>query len=172
MIDFILRPVKSSDAHDFVAILNNKIMLRYLRNLIPHPYTLADGQSFVEICKNADPKKEMNHIIEVDGKVAGIVGLMGKEDVYCKNVELGYWLDVPYWGKGIMTKAARQMCQWGFNNLDIHRIEAHAFSPNIGSCRVLERVGFVLEGVSRQNVYKNGEYLNSNLYALLREDLK
>jgi len=91
-------------------------------------------------------------------------------DVYRRSAELGYWLGEPFWGRGIMTAAVETMCREGFAAWDIVRIHAEAFARNAASRRVLEKAGFALEGTLRRSVYKNGEMLDSCIYALVREE--
>ena len=76
----------------------------------------------------------------------------------------------PFWGRGIMTAAVETMCREGFAAWDIVRIHAEAFARNAASRRVLEKAGFALEGTLRRSVYKNGEMLDSCIYALVREE--
>lgn len=107
---------------------------------------------------------------EVDGEAAGSIGLFLGSDVYRRSAELGYWLGEPFWGRGIMTAAVETMCREGFAAWDIVRIHAEAFARNAASRRVLEKAGFALEGTLRRSVYKNGEMLDSCIYALVREE--
>ena len=101
---------------------------------------------------------------------AGSIGLFLGSDVYRRSAELGYWLGEPFWGRGIMTAAVETMCREGFAAWDIVRIHAEAFARNAASRRVLEKAGFALEGTLRRSVYKNGEMLDSCIYALVREE--
>ena len=106
----------------------------------------------------------------VNGEAVGSITVMLNDDVYCKSAELGYWLGEPFWGRGIMTAAVETMCREGFAAWDIVRIHAEAFARNAASRRVLEKAGFALEGTLRRSVYKNGEMLDSCIYALVREE--
>ena len=68
-----------------------------------------------------------------------------------------------------MTRAVAQICKEGFAAFDLVRIYAEPFSRNIASRRVLEKNGFVLEGVLRKSVCKEGRILDSCVYALIQE---
>ena len=70
-----------------------------------------------------------------------------------------------------MTAAVGQICREAFQRLDIVRIHAEPYARNGASRRVLEKAGFTLEGTLRQSVCKNGEMLDSCIYALLKEEL-
>jgi ribosomal-protein-alanine N-acetyltransferase len=82
---------------------------------------------------------------------------------------LGYWLAQPYWGRGIISAAAVQICAQAFEELDIIRIFAEPFAYNAASRKVLEKAGFVLEGVMKQAAVKNGQVIDYCMYALLKE---
>ena len=67
---------------------------------------------------------------------------------------MGYWLAEPFWGKGIITEAIKQMIDYGFKNFDINRIFARPFGTNIASQKVLEKTGFKLEAKFEKTFYK------------------
>ncbi len=84
--------------------------------------------------------------------------------------ELGYWVGVPYWGRGYATEAAAAVVEFGFRVLALERIWARAFARNPASSRVLEKIGMAHEGTQRKGIRKNDELLDTQLYAILRED--
>ncbi len=170
-MDFTLREWRQSDAADVVRYANNDKIARNLRDVFPHPYTLADAENFINSCLEADEICQLFRAITVDGHAVGSVGLLLGRDVYQKNAELGYWLAEDFWGRGIMTQTVRQFCREGFSRWDIQRIYAEPFAYNIASRRVLEKAGFTLEGIMRQGVFKRGQVCDSCMYALLRESL-
>ena len=172
-MDFILRPWRREDAPDVARYADNDRIARNLRDVFPHPYTLADAQGFVNSCVEGDETKQLCRTIEVDGCAAGSIALLRGSDVYRRNAELGYWLAEDYWGKGIMTRAVRQICREGFVQWpDVVRIYAEPFACNAGSRQVLEKAGFSLEGVLRRSVFKRGEVGDSCIYALLRAEIQ
>ena len=170
-MDFILRPWRREDAAAVAEYANNEKIARNLRDVFPYPYTLADAESFVDSCLGADGSCQLFRAIEVEGRAAGSIALCRGSDVYVRTAELGYWLAEDYWGRGIMTRAVQQICEEGFTRWDdLVRIYAEPFAHNAGSCRVLEKAGFTLEGVLRQSVFKRNEVCDSCMYALLREE--
>lgn len=88
------------------------------------------------------------------------------------NLEIGYWLDEKYWGKGIMTEAIKMLVEFVFKNTDIIRIYAEPFARNIGSRRSLEKAGFSIEAELKCNIVKNGSIENSCIYSILKEDIE
>jgi ribosomal-protein-alanine N-acetyltransferase len=87
-----------------------------------------------------------------------------------RRVDIGYNMDVPYWGQGYTTEAAHAVVRWCFENLDLHRVQADCTEGNIGSERVLEKVGFTLEGIWRENTFEHGRFVNIKQYGLLRRE--
>ncbi|HWH67903.1 MAG TPA: GNAT family protein, partial [Candidatus Sulfotelmatobacter sp.] len=91
-------------------------------------------------------------------------------DVYSKTADFGYWLGEPFWGRGIMTTAARRMVDYIFTHFDIVRIHAGIFEWNGASMRVLEKAGFRKECVFEQSVFKDGQVIDEHRYSLLKRD--
>ena len=80
---------------------------------------------------------------------------------------LGYWLGKAFTGHGYMTEAVRAAVEYGFNKLDLHRIEAASIPENVSSIRVLERAGFEREGYMRSYIRIDGEWQDHLLFARL-----
>ena len=167
--DILLRQIKKKDCKSITFLANNKKIADNLRDVFPHPYTLEDAKSFIDFAT----QKSLDHrfAIEYLDEFIGLIGLHAKEDVYAHNFEIGYWLGEPYWGKSIMSKSIKMICDYGFEKLKCHRIYAGVFEYNIGSMMALEKNGFVNEGISRQSIFKNGKYWNEHRYGLLKADL-
>ena len=165
MTSFVLRPWRRADIEAVAEAADNPNIAANLRNIFPSPYTLADAKWFVEDCIAQGETRQLMRAIAVNGRAAGSISVARKNDVYEKSAELGYWLAEDYWGRGIMTEAVRQICREAFDRFDILRIFAEPFAENLGSRRVLEKVGFVCEGTMRMGVYKNGRVQSYCMYA-------
>ncbi|ARU59941.1 alanine acetyltransferase [Tumebacillus avium] len=85
---------------------------------------------------------------------------------------IGYYLDQHQNGKGYTSEAVRQTVEYGFQELNLHRIEAGVMPHNLGSIRVLEKAGFVKEGIARQNVLINGKWEDHQVLAIINENYK
>lgn len=164
---FELRKWDLSDAQSIALYANNKNIADFLRNAFPHPYTVADAVSYIHRFKDDTPER-ICCAISIEGMAVGSIGVFAREDVYSKSAEIGYWLGEPFWNKGIMSEAIRRMCTLAFETLPIVRIYAEPFAHNIGSCRALEKAGFMLEGVLKNSIYKNNQLYDSCIYALLK----
>ncbi len=84
--------------------------------------------------------------------------------------EIGYDLRPAYWGQGIMTEAVSAIIQFGFETMQLNRIEADVTVGNDASARVLQKLGFQEEGLLRQRVYFGNTYHDTRFFSLLRAD--
>lgn len=159
-----LRQWDISDLDSLVKYANNPNIAKNLTNGFPHPYTEENGKKFIEIATSNAPTTIF--AIEVNGEACGGIGLHLQSDIQQKNAELGYWLAEPFWGNGIITKAIKEITDYGFKTFNINRIYARPFGTNIASQKVLEKCGFVLEGRFDKTLFKNGEYLDELIYAI------
>lgn len=161
-----LRQFSISDAPRLAELANNPKISINLRDAFPSPYTLDNAQNFIAMCSAYQPAQVF--AIEYNDEYVGNIGLHPGSDVYCKTAEIGYFLGEPYWNKGIMTEAVKQMVKYGFENLDIVRIHTGIFEYNIASQRVLEKCGFKKEAVFEKAVFKNDQLWDEVRYAILK----
>ena len=166
-----IRRWELSDARDLATALSNKKIQDNLRDGLPYPYTEQDGKEFISAMLAANENDTFAFAITVNGKVIGSIGAFRQGNIHRQTAELGYYIAEEYWGKGIMTEAVRQLCDYVFSNTDIIRIYAEPFAYNIGSCRVLEKAGFQYEGTLRSNALKNGNVFDMKMYSKLKTDL-
>ncbi len=165
-IEFKIRAWNKDDLNSLVKYANNWNVAKNLTNLFPNPYTVKDGISFIDFATKDDPI----HIfaIDINGEAIGGIGIHPQSDIFCKNAELGYWIGEPFWGQKIISKAIKQMVDFGFSTYAIDRIFARPFGTNVSSQKVLEKNNFILEGRYEKILYKNGEYLDELVYAIRR----
>ena len=88
--------------------------------------------------------------------------------LYPHEADLGYAIMPQAQGKGIASEALRAVCDYAFNQTGVKAINAYVLADNGGSVRVLEKAGFQLEGVLRQNAVKDGRVLDMKMYARCR----
>lgn len=109
--------------------------------------------------------------IVVEGAVAGGIGYSRRTDVERISAEVGYWLGVSYWGRGIATGAVKSLTALAFAAApELRRLYAVPYASNPASARVLEKAGWRLEGRLRESVIKDGVVLDQWLYAVLRAE--
>ena len=167
-----IRKWELSDAKDLAAALSNKKVQDNLRDGLPYPYTEQDGKEFISAMLSADENETFAFAITVNNMVIGSIGIFRQGNIHRQTAELGYYIAEEYWGKGIMTEAVKQICEYVFANSDIIRIYAEPFAYNIASCRALEKAGFQYEGTLRSNAVKNGKVIDIKMYSLLKEEIK
>ena len=86
--------------------------------------------------------------------------------------EVGYIVNPNYWGKGIATEVASLLIDFGFNELNMHRIYATCDPRNIGSAKVLDKVGMTREGRIRDDLLIKDGWRDSLLYSILENEWK
>ncbi|WP_411679439.1 GNAT family N-acetyltransferase [Clostridium thailandense] len=168
-MECIIRSWRIKDAKDLAKILNNKKILDNLRDGLPYPYTVRDAENFISAMLDADKNSTYAFAITINDKVIGSIGVFRKDNIHSKTAEMGYYIAEEYWGQGIGTSAVKQVCKYIFGNTDIIRIFAEPFDYNLGSCRILEKSGFLYEGTLRKNAVKNGVVLDMKLYSIIKE---
>jgi RimJ/RimL family protein N-acetyltransferase len=155
------------DLDNLVRFADNEKIAANLTDAFPHPYTREAGISYITAFGSEIPQRVF--AIAVNGIACGSIGVFPQTDVHRKNAEMGYWLAEEYWGKGIMTEAARQVIEHGFKTFDITRIFARPYAYNEASCRVLEKAGMKLEARFSGTIFKNGRFVDEIFYAIRRE---
>jgi len=163
-MNFELRSWKNTDLNSLLKYANNYNIAKFMTNQFPHPYTTDKGRIFIDYASAANPL--LIFAIDINGEAAGGIGIHPQQDIHSKNAELGYWLGEPFWGKGVVTNAVKQMVKYGFETFDINRIFARPFGTNIASRKVLMNAGFILEGKFEKTIYKNEEFIDELIYAV------
>jgi [ribosomal protein S5]-alanine N-acetyltransferase len=166
----VLRPFALSDAPDVQRLCNVRdIALNTL--LIPHPYPDGMAEQWISSQPENFAKGEVVTFAITLGEGGELVGAIGMRiQLESDRAEIGYWIGVPYWGRGFATEAARAVIEYGFERLRLNRIFGEHFTRNAPSGRVLQKAGMRHEGTLRQAHKKWGEYLDTELYAILRGD--
>ena len=84
---------------------------------------------------------------------------------------LGLTIGEPeYWGEGIATEATKLLIKYAFEELNLYKLDAFIYEPNIASFRCAEKNGFKRVATLEKDIYVDGKYLNTYLYSLLKED--
>ena len=162
-----LRPWQKNDRSILAALANNISIWNNVRDRLPHPYTLQHARAFIKYCKKQDPPHVL--AIDVNGHLAGCIGLELQDDIFRISAELGYWIGEPYWGRGVATEAVKQMLEYVFEAFPVlSRIYAKVFEYNKASMKVLERNGFHLESVQKRSVIKNNEIIDEFVWVKFR----
>jgi [ribosomal protein S5]-alanine N-acetyltransferase len=162
----LLRPWRFGDEASLVKHADNRKIWENVRDHFPFPYTMIDAQRWV---LHASTHLHDNvFAIVINGSAVGSIGLVPKEDVYRKSMELGYWLGEEFWGRGIISEAIGAVTNYGFNQFDIVRIYADVFEWNAASVRVLEKNHYEYEARLKKAIVKDGKIGDVLLYAKIK----
>jgi [ribosomal protein S5]-alanine N-acetyltransferase len=162
-----IRPWNDGDIEALVKYGSNRKIWLNMRDGFPHPYTVEKAKKFIESVGNQNPTTIF--AIATAEEAIGSIGIFPNQDVHHLTAEMGYWLAEPYWGKGIMTETVLKLTEYAFEQFGLVRIYAEPYAHNTGSCRVLEKAGFELEGRLRSSVIKDGQIMDQFLYAKVKD---
>lgn len=169
----ILRKIQKSDAADmFKNYCNDEDVAKFL------PWythgSLKNTKKYVKslIKKARKNKGHTFHWVIVLKETNEVVGAIefGKYDDVNLNCELGYCSSKSCWNKGIMTEAAAAAVKYMFESTNIERIYAIHAVENIGSGRVMQKIGMTKEGTLRHARICKGKFLDFDTYAIIRSD--
>ena len=158
-----VRPWASTDADSLQRHANNPNVSMHLRDRFPCPYELQHATTF--LARVAEQPVATAWAIDVDGEAVGGIGIEMHSDVERVSAEIGYWLTERLWGRGIITEVVKAVTAEAFKRFDITRLYAVAFSDHAASIRVLEKCGYVKEGLMKQSAIKHGKIRDQYLYA-------
>ncbi|MEI4801837.1 GNAT family protein [Bacillus sp. NPDC077411] len=165
-----LRPLTIEDADDVFEYASNSEIATYTV-WYPHE-TLQDSKMFVQSILDQYEKGEMAAYgieLKKEKKMIGTCGFIEYDKNHHK-AELAYALSPNYWGQGIATEAAKACIRYGFEILQLNRIEARCHASNVQSERVMKRLGMQYEGTLRKDMFVKGAYRDTKIYSILREE--
>jgi ribosomal-protein-alanine N-acetyltransferase len=166
----VLRQVYLRDAAPQYRFRSDPAAMKYMAR--PLASRIGEVEALILQTQKAFEDKEAVYwalSLKPDDLFVGTAGFwrMKKEDL---RAELGCQLLVEHQQKGYMTEALKAIIRFGFETLNLHSIEADSDPRNTASIRLLEKLGFKREALFRENVYFDGEFLDSAIYSLLRKE--
>lgn len=167
-----LRQMTEADIPAVFAVFSDPVVRRYLTRVAMT--TAAEARALIEGATAefaAGTALRLGLVLAEDDQVIGTGNLL-HFDWQSRRAEVGYALAQRHWGKGLATEAAAAMIDYGFETLDLHRIEAELDPRNGPSARVLERLGFAREGLLRERWIVDDEISDSLIMGLLRRDYR
>ena len=163
----ILSQPTVADTEDVILQMNSTSEISENTLTLPFPYHKQHADYWFQMAEFSFKKKEafIFGIREKENlKLIGAVGL--HLDVAHHKAEVGYWLGKSFWNNGYVSEALQEVLKFGFEELKLNKIYASHFHHNPASGKVLEKNGFVLEAELKQEILKNGKYLDLFRYAL------
>ncbi|UOE56124.1 GNAT family N-acetyltransferase [Cytobacillus oceanisediminis] len=157
----VLRKITLNDAEDMYLYASNEEVTRYV--------TWDTHSSLSDFINSFLPQYDAPWGIELkeNGKFIGTVHFVWWHPKH-NSAEIGYVLSKEYWGKGLITEAAKAIISFGLESMNLVRIQARCFLENEGSERVMEKLGMSFEGISRKVMYVKGEHKDLKVYSLLK----
>ncbi len=165
-----LRPAERDDIPLFVRWFADAEVTRYLATRAP--FSKAMEERWFESMLEEQGKKSYNFVICLlaDDRAIGTAGFhhLNYEDGHASfGISIG---EKAEWSKGYGTDALRAMCDFGFGQLRLERIELDVYAPNKRAQRSYDKAGFVREGVLRHAHFSDGEFKDIVRMALLRDE--
>lgn len=167
----VLREVATEDANDMFTYLSDKDVVKHMG--------LAPCQTVTDVC---DEINWYNSIIEEGtgirwgitlkdfGKIIGSCGFLNRVTKH-HRAEVGFELSKDYWGKGIASEALEAIIKFGYHHYQLERIEALIEPANLPSQKLVEKQGFIREGLLRHYEYTCGKFDDLYMYSILKGDL-
>lgn len=168
----LLRRINSNDAKKVLALRGNPDTMKY----IPRPLAKSTEDALAHIAMIEEKivsNTGINWGITIKGE-SNIIGIIGHYKISAENhrAEIGYMSLPEFNGKGYMSEAIKAVVTYGFEQMNLHSIEAIIDPENIASERVLQKNGFVKEAHILENEYWKEKFWDTVIYSLLRKNWK
>ncbi len=163
-----LRPITTNDTAKMVIWRNNPLILKTVFNSRPINQTehLAWFNSLIN-----NPKR-LEFIIEIV-ESGEAIGRIGFDNIDHFNQKAEYSISIgetTAWGKGYGSEASHLILEYGFNQLNLNKIYLKVFADNQPAVKLYEKMGFIVEGVLKKDVFKDGEFRDVLFMSIFRED--
>jgi [ribosomal protein S5]-alanine N-acetyltransferase len=168
----ILRELTEEDAPDMLTYLSNKQVVQHM-GLLPFQ-TVQDARDeigwYKEIWEEGSGIR-WGITLKDEGKVIGSCGFLNRHTKHFR-AEVGFELSQEHWGKGIAREALAAVVAHGFTSYDLERVEALIVPENLASQKLVEKLGFIREGLLRHYEYTCGQFDDLLMYSFLKAEYK
>jgi len=138
---------------------------------IPHPYSQQHARDWlIYDAERVAAGLAYSYAIRLSDTRELIGNVRINPDERHQRAEIGYWVGVPYWGKGYCTEAGREVIRFGFEEVGLNAITCGYFVGNTASQRVMQKLGIPFEGVRRQHYYRHEKFIDLAVGTMLRSD--
>lgn len=175
----ILRPFQMEDGQVMLEFMNDSEIRHFTGSDASDeeantPISEEESEQILEWYKTRNEKDDRLDLAIIDQTNLCVVGevVFNEYDEDTQSVNFRILIGEKGRGKGLGTEATELFIQYGFERMGLRRIELDVYSFNPRAEKVYQKVGFVLEGVKRENYIYNGEYFDTKLYAMLRSDFE
>ena len=154
----VLRAIEPADLPNYVRWINDPEVREFM--LWRAPMALAQEERWYEQHLQTDQKDEYGFAIDYEGQHIGGCGLH-RIDWRNRSAEFGIFIgEKGLWGQGLGSDATRTLIRFGFEEINLHRINLHVFADNARAIHIYESVGFVHEGRERDAYFRHGHFLD------------
>lgn len=162
-----LRQLSISDAKEFQKLRSNPLVMQFMDS--PMHVKLIDSEKFIQENIDMYANKKGLFWALTDKNTDQYLGDFSFWQIDHKNhrAEIGYTLNPNNWNKGVMTEAIEAIINFGFEQLNLHSIEANINPSNIASRQLLLKQNFTKEAYFKENYFFDGKYLDSEIYSLV-----
>ncbi|WP_207435734.1 GNAT family N-acetyltransferase [Sabulibacter ruber] len=163
----LLREFQEDDWHFTHLYESNEEVMRYQTSEVR---TSKESREYIQRCleEAKDVPRTLFDLAIVLQTTSMLIGRVGmKVDYDAEEAVLWYILNKTYWNKGYTSEAAAALMRFGFEELKLHRIWADCDPRNIGSYRIMEKLGMRREAHFKENIFIKGEWCDSYIYAIL-----
>lgn len=150
-----------------VTLVDNPNVVKTLSDRFPHPYTIEIARAWLATASTVG--RLQTWAITENGSLAGGISLTRREGAQKHSAGIAYWLGEPFWGRGVATQAVSQLLSLAFEDTTLVRIDTTVLAWNAASARVLEKNGFLQEGINRNGILKDGRLVDRLVYARISD---
>ncbi|MHB9031418.1 MAG: GNAT family N-acetyltransferase [Anaerolineae bacterium] len=166
----VLRPLEPGDAPRVSELAGQRPVAELTSN-IPHPYAPEMAEHWISIHLGHYRRGELATWAAAPADDPALIGAVTLHfDTPHNRAEASYWLGLPYWGQGYAAEAVAGALRYAFERRGLQKVTASVFADNQRSVRVMEKLGFTLEGRQRRQIYKWDVFHDLLRYGLLREE--
>jgi len=164
-----LRAFEAEDLDANHAFVNDYETLRGMMSGIPLPASMADERQWMDRQSSYTFGEYQFAVENGDGDLVGRCGVT-KIDWKNRVAELGIMIGTPYRGRGYATDAMTVLCDFCFREMNVHKLKVTVFAFNTPALRCYERIGFVREGLLRQELWRDGAWQDVVILAKMAQE--
>ncbi|HNR63289.1 MAG TPA: GNAT family protein [Thermotogota bacterium] len=166
-----LRPYEKGDAKIVLAYRNDPEIMKFLIPGIPYPLSVLEEERWIEDQARETERKSFAIILKETGEYIGGCGF-NEINWKARVATIGIFLGQPFWNKGLGTEAFQILIDFAFTELNMNKLKLFVFSFNKRAMRSYEKNGFKVEGVLRQEIFRDGQYHDEIVMGLLVSEWK
>ena len=161
----VLRKISMGDADNIFLLRTNDEAMKYINR--PALQSNDDVIELINKMTNTAERINWGITLQNQNKIIGTIGYH-KIDKENYRAEIGYMLSPEYWNTGLMTEAITKVIEYGFNEMNLHSIEAVINPENSVSRKTLQKFKFIKEAYFKENFFFEGKFFDSEVYSLIR----